>query len=211
MLILGFVAGINIHDHFLQLYMAKIGQIPTRYSIIVIILFIDYVIFENMNHYIYIFRYKSVSHFIIKSMIDELFVSFILLIAFHFPVLFFNIKEFISHIVIMLLVIFNIMIVFSVILSAIRLMNVWINNRILATSLFMLLFIGIDILLEHYSFFYLKTYIFEFDSLLVLPNVYSFYPLLISAMIIIDFILLYTTSKLMKKKDYIIKQHETYE
>lgn len=211
MLIIGFVAGIDLNDNFLQLYMAKMGQIPARYSIIFVILFIDYFIFEDMNHYIYIFRYKSVSNFIIKSIINELIVSRFLLIAFHLPVFFFNIEEFISYIVIMLLVILNITVVISVILSVIRLINIWINNRILSTSLFMLLFIGIDILLSHYSFFYLETYIFEFDSLLVLPYVYSFYPLIISAMITIDLILLYVTSKLMKERDYIIKQHETYE
>lgn len=211
MLIIGFVIGVDLNDNFLQLYMAKMGQIPARYTIIVVILFIDYFVFEDINHYIYIFRYKSVSHFITKSIIKELTISLLLLFMLHFPVFFFNIRGFINNIVIMLLVILNITVVFSVILSMIRFINVWINNRILSTSVFMLLFIGIDILLNHYSFFYFETYIFEFDSLLILPYVYPFYPLIISAMITIDLTLLYTTSKLMKERDYIIKQHEAYE
>ena len=67
MILLGIAVGYNIDHNFLKLYTAKMGQVPIRYCIFIIILFIDYLLFEEINHYTFIFRYKSVSNFIIKS------------------------------------------------------------------------------------------------------------------------------------------------
>ena len=71
MILLGIAVGYNIDHNFLKLYTAKMGQVPIRYCIFIIILFIDYLLFEEINHYTFIFRYKSVSNFIIKSMKQE--------------------------------------------------------------------------------------------------------------------------------------------
>lgn len=211
MLILGMIVGCDISNDFIQQYVAKMGQTPIRYSIIVIALFIDYFIFEDINHYIYIFRHKSVSVFIIKSIIYELFVTMLLLITFHLPIMIFNLADFVYNFAIIFLVIVNMIIVFSVILSVIRFINVWVNNRILSTSIFMLMFICVDIILNHYNFFYVDSYIFDFDCILVLPYMYSFYPIVASILVVVNLGLLFVTSKMMKERDYIVKQHEVFE
>lgn len=136
MILLGIAVGYNIDHNFLKLYTAKMGQVPIRYCIFIIILFIGYLLFEEINHYTFIFRYKSVSNFIIKSMKQEVIMSVILLLIFHLPIFILNTKEFINNIVLIMLVILNITLIFSVMLAIIRLLNVWINNRITSTSIF---------------------------------------------------------------------------
>ena len=98
MILLGIAVGYNIDHNFLKLYTAKMGQVPIRYCIFIIILFIDYLLFEEINHYTFIFRYKSVSNFIIKSMKQEVIMSVILLLIFHLPIFILNTKEFINNI-----------------------------------------------------------------------------------------------------------------
>lgn len=211
MILLGIAVGYNIDHNFLKLYTAKMGQVPIRYCIFIIILFIDYLLFEEINHYTFIFRYKSVSNFIIKSMKQEVIMSVILLLIFHLPIFILNTKEFINNIVLIMLVILNITLIFSVMLAIIRLLNVWINNRITSTSIFLLVFACLDVLLGYFSYFYMEHYIFDFDAILVLPYVYHFYPFIFSFMCTLDIVLLFVTSKKMKERDYIIKQNEICE
>ena len=186
MILLGIAVGYNIDHNFLKLYTAKMGQVPIRYCIFIIILFIDYLLFEEINHYT-------------------------LLLIFHLPIFILNTKEFINNIVLIMLVILNITLIFSVMLAIIRLLNVWINNRIMSTSIFLLVFACLDVLLGHFSYFYMEHYIFDFDAILVLPYVYHFYPFIFSFMCTLDIVLLFVTSKKMKERDYIIKQNEICE
>jgi len=142
---------------------------------------------------------------------QEVIMSVILLLIFHLPIFILNTKEFINNIVLIMLVILNITLIFSVMLAIIRLLNVWINNRITSTSIFLLVFACLDVLLGHFSYFYMEHYIFDFDAILVLPYVYHFYPFIFSFMCTLDIVLLFVTSKKMKERDYIIKQNEICE
>ena len=81
----------------------------------------------------------------------------------------------------------------------------------LITELFLLVFACLDVLLGHFSYFYMEHYIFDFDAILVLPYAYHFYPFIFSFMCTLDIVLLFVTSKKMKERDYIIKQNEICE
>lgn len=207
-LLLGFIFGFDIGDDFKNLYIAKIGQLPVRYVIITVILFIDYIAFENLNHYIYIFRYKSVGSFIEKSIVIEIVITFVLVMVFHLPILVFNITAFVRSIWMILLSIINIVIIMSLILSIIRFINIWINNRITATGLFMVVFAFLDIILENISFF-ANMLTFNFNAMFTLPFLNSSYSLIATVLIASQIILLEVTKKLMVRKDYILKQYET--
>ena len=54
MILLGIAVGYNIDHNFLKLYTAKMGQVPIRYCIFIIILFIDYLLFEEIITLLYL-------------------------------------------------------------------------------------------------------------------------------------------------------------
>lgn len=208
LLLLGTVIGYGIGDDFVNLYISKIGQIPVRYTIIIVVLFIDYTVFENMNHYIYIFRYKSVSSFISRSIITELFITLILLVVLHVPIFILNSIQFLSNLPMFILSIINVLVVISLILTIIRFINIWVNNRIISTGVFIIIFFCLDVLLEHYNYFIFNYNLFDFKSILTLPFIYPSYVVIATVMIIVQIFLLEIIKKLIIRKDYILKQDE---
>lgn len=60
-------------------------------------------------------------------------------------------------------------------------------TELLLLVFFLLVFACLDVLLGHFSYFYMEHYIFDFDAIFVLPYVYHFYPFIFSFMCTLDY------------------------
>lgn len=207
-ILLGIVVGYNIDYDFVPLYISKMSQSPVRYSVIILILYVDYLVFENTNHYVFVFRNQSVMKFLYRSMAKELVVSFLLLVSINIPIIIMNFNIVMQNLSVIFLFIINGIVVMGLFICLIRCINIWVNNRILSTGVFLTVYISLDTLLDHYNFYIFDTTIFDFSYLLTLPFRYATYPFMISIMMIGILLLLILSKKLLIERDFILKNYE---
>ena len=190
-------------EEFLSLFMGSLVNLPLRYIIILLNLFVDYIVFENINNYMLIVRYRSIQKFLLKSTIVEIFVTFILFLSIGLPILL--VYHSALQILPIILFIMNGIIVVLVFLSMIRLLNVWVGNRFTSTMIFIVFYTILDMSLDQIAFSKGLT-IFTFKYILVMPmRSGSWYPFIFMGMLLVIFLLMYLTLKLMGERDYILK------
>lgn len=196
---------------FLDIYIGKMSTAPIRYVLLIIVLFIDYIIFENMNHYTIICRYKSMDHFIIKITIREIAINSIVFTLLHLPLLILNFNFCITNIGAILLFIFNAVIVVSLFTAIIRVVNIWVSNRALSSAMVFSTYALIDFVLENIGFVFIKQTMFDFQEIFIIPYIYTQSYLFIAIVIAIVIVLItLTTAILITKNDYILKHNEDF-
>ena len=194
--------GVKQNDFF-HTFTAAFASYPRRYTIIIFILSIDLLIFENINNYILIFRYQSIQKFLLKSTVLEIFISFLLFLCLSIPILLTKNIAIIG--VPMILFIINGVMVVSVFLSLIRVVNIWIGNRTISTVILLAIYTVFDVLFDQLEYSHL-TYIFNFKDIFVLPITSGhWYPFLWMCMLLFIFISIYLMQKAMEERDYILK------
>lgn len=144
MFLIGIVFGQGMDNDFLALYLGRLTIITFRYAIIIVTLLTDYLVFENLNHYTILCRYKSLDCFILKAILIEALITILLTITFNIPIIIFNFN--ILEIVIKPTILFitNTIIIMLLFTSLIRLFNIWINNRVLSSSIIFALYVLCD-------------------------------------------------------------------
>ena len=186
------------------LFTDLLTMLPLRYTIILLNLFVDYLVFENINNYMLIFRYRSIQNFLLKSTMMESLVTFILFFSFSLPILLIPTSN--ASILSVILFIFNGVLVVSVFLSVIRFLNIWIANRFISTTLFVIVFVIIDAALDQIAFAKGLMTMFTFNDILAMPLKSGvWYPFIFMSMILFTLLMIYQTQMTMSKRDYILK------
>lgn len=208
-LLLGYVISYDIDQNYYHVYLGKLSQLPIRYAIIFIILYVDYLVFENINHPSVMIRHKNIFAYFLKSTGIEIMISLFLLLLMQIPILLLLSNKIYNIGIISLLFLVNALLVMGLIISMIRLLTIWIPNRLLATIIFLSGFILFDILLEHYNFFLFDTIIFDCSHMFILPFQYPQYIIIASILLISICFCLYISSIAIQRKDYMLKDYET--
>jgi hypothetical protein len=208
LLLLGFLIGNDIEHDFVHLYFAKLSQTPIRYSIIVIILAVDNVLFESLNQYIYVVRNKSVYRFLMRTTLYEVIIIVVLLIMLSIPIGFLCFNVFQQFIQTSILFVFATTVMMVLFTAIIRFINIWFNNRVISTSIFIALFAIVDVLVENINWAYFDAPILDFNYIFIFPYVYSNYTVIAMVILSISVILMFMSSIMMDKKDYILRSNQ---
>lgn len=212
MAIMGSVIGYNFGEEkgLVELYSGIMAVITNRYAIIVITLITDYLVFSNLNSYVIICRYKSTDNFILKAMMIEMMVIAGLAVFLNMPILLFNMGSFFELIALMAICIINMVIVMMLFTSIVCFINIWFNNRAIATGIIFAIYVAIDFLVENVNFLFLETIVFDFSHILNLPLVYGLtkYVFIMATMISIIILLTFATTSIIGKRDYLLNVHE---
>ena len=203
-IILGFIIGRDISKDFLELYLGKLAQIPTRYIIIIVVLFVDYHIFNNINYTSVIFRHKSLLNFFWKCLIRGIKYISLFFISLNFPIFILNMKDYIANINVVGVCAINGITINVLFISIVRLIDVFLKHRTLSSCLFIVIFTLLDFILAHYNFFAFANVYFDFSYLFVLPSIYNYYHIIFFILILLIIIIICISASLSIKKDYVL-------
>ncbi len=196
-LMLGFFIGYDIHEDFVLLYFGKFAQNMERYTIIISILYIDYLVFKNINYTSIIFRYKMILDFFYKHFFKSSVYIIIFFVTLNIPILFFNFEEYIYHlnsIIPNLICSITISILF---ISIVRIIDVFIKKRIISSIIFVIVLVVLEVLFGN-------SHIFNFNYLFILGFVYKFYYFILMFMVGIIILNISICSSLILRKDYML-------
>lgn len=201
---IGFFIGRDIDDNFLSLYMAKISNIPSRYSILVIMSFIDYFIFKMTSSNSVIYRFSSFYNYYKKVILYEIIIITVGFIAMNIPILIMNSTYYLKEIKLFLLILISNIVVSLFFSSIIKIICLKTKKIGLSTCLFILIFAFLDFMVEHYNFFIAETVTFDFSYFYALPFYINWYYLLIPVIAVITFLLNMIFLNFIVKSDYFL-------
>lgn|SRR5574344_842533 len=202
--IIGCFVGYNISDNFPLLYMSKLTQIPARYILLILIVFTNNLVFNQLNCNAIILRKKSLFNSLLNFMKIEVIVLLLLFICLHLPIIFLNTKEFFSNSYLIIKVIINGVIVSLLLLNIIKIVDIKIKNRTVASGFVLAIFCIADILLGHFNFFIINNEIFDFSYIFAFPYIYKNYYAFASILVVIIVILTALFVFLGIKNDYFL-------
>ena len=201
---IGCFIGYDIKTDFLNLYISKFSHIPIRYTIMILTLTLSYSAFINNRSLNILFRHKTFFDYVVKNIFKEiLWVSFFFVII-NFVIFLFNSTNFFANFSTMLIIIFNDILVTTLIITVIKLLDIKFKNRVYASSMFISVFMLIDFILEHYNFYLFDKVLFDFSYIYILPVCYENYVIIASLIIMITMLMLCIMSNLIFKKDYFL-------
>lgn len=169
MFIIGIIFGYGIGDNFFESYLGRLSVITFRYGIIVIVLLTDYLVFDNLNRHVILCRYHTIDKFILKSTIIETAMIFLLTLVYNIPIIIFKLNIFQDIILLICLFTINTLIIMTFLTSIVRLVNVWINNRIISASAVFAGFVFIDFFLENINFLFINNVALDLTYIFILP------------------------------------------
>lgn len=208
-LLFGWLIFAGDQQNFSEIYIGKMASAPIRYMLLILVLFTDYLVFENMNHYTIICRNKSTDRFIIRTTVKEIIVISMLFILLNIPVILSGISNITNTISTILLFTLNGIILMILFTTIIRFINIWISNRAVVTGITLATYAGIEFIVEYINYTFMKNQIFDFQDLFILPFKYiNSYLYMAIAIIISSLVLTMSTCYLITKKDYILKHNE---
>lgn len=197
--------GIN-QENFCSHYIEMLGAIPYRYMITIFIIIIDYSLYAQDNYSNIICRYKSLYLFLIYNTKKSIKYNSIYFILTNIFIILFNLPYSINNLLFIIIFAMSNIIVMSLIISIIRIIDLFIHNRIFAGAIFLSIFALINFLLEHYNYFLNNFTVFDLSAIYILPSLYNFKMLILIFLILINvtIFLVVLSTKLMVERDYII-------
>ena len=202
---LGSYIGYGISADFQDLYSSKLTQILVRYLLIIIILSCNSLIFKQQNCLAICMRRKNFLNAILNIIKYELFVLLLIFAAFNLPiilqngVIFFRNFDFVTKLYI------NYIIVSVLILSIVKGIDIFVNNRTVSCTLFFVILSIIDVLLEHGNYFFFSNMYFDVSYIFCLPYIYQNYLIIAISLIIIVIFLNLLSIFLRIKKDFMLE------
>lgn len=204
LVIIGFFIGRDINDNFLSLYMAKISNIPSRYSILVIMSFVDYFIFKTTSSNSVIYRFPSFYNYYKKVIIYEIIIVSVGFIAMNIPIMLMNSTYYLKEIKLFLTILISNIVISLFFSSIIKIICLKIKKIGLSTCLFILVFAFLDFLIEHYNFFIANDIVFDFSYVYAIPYYINWYYLLIPVLAVITFFLNMIFLNFIVRSDYFL-------
>lgn len=199
---IGYFVGFDISNDFLNLYISKMANLSTRYILITIIIFSNFLIYKQSTIPSIILRKKYIYKFQIYVIIQEIVTLLLIFIFFNLPIFILNFNEFINNIIIILKVYISDVLISMLIISIMKFIDVGIKNRAKTSGIFLICFAIIDILLDHFNYFEFNEIIFDFSFLFILPYNYSGYIYIFIFLFITIIILTALSIILSARKDY---------
>lgn len=173
--IIGCFIGYNISTDFSRLYISTLMLPIIRYSLLVLVVSINFLVFSLLSGSVIVLRKKSLFSSLMYITKIEIFILLILFVILHLPILFLNISQSLEHLDLIIKSIINCILVSLFLFSLIKLIDVRIKNRITACEIFLSCFCIMDFLLEHFNWFGNNDPIFDFSYIFVLPFIYKNY------------------------------------
>ncbi len=202
-IILGISIGYDVGS--MGLLSTRLSVITVRILILISFIYMDFLVFRDLNSSMVLFRNKSLLKFF-KSVIKiEMLLVFIFSLLLFIPIILLNFSMFLKEFNYFVLMIINFNVVMTFCISIVRLIDVGINKRSLSSIIFILSFIAIDLIMDEFYFD-----IIGLSSIFILPlefNLLTYFLVLfvlITSIIMITFLTLYEISR----KDYLIKNEE---
>lgn len=210
MFIIGIIFGYGIGDNFFESYLGRLSVITFRYGIIVIVLLTDYLVFDNLNRHVILCRYHTIDKFILKSTIIETAMIFLLTLVYNIPIIIFKLNIFQDIIQLICLFTLNTLIIMTFLTSIVRLVNVWINNRIISASAVFAGFVFIDFFLENINFLFINNAALDLTYIFILPYEYGLinYSIIAIILCVIIVLITYFTMTIIQRKDYFLTNDE---
>lgn len=188
-IIIGCFLGYNISEDFTGLYVSKLMLIPIRYSLFAIVVIINFLVFNQQSRSIIVLRKKTLFDALIDVVKIEVIILFTLFFVLHLPILFLNISQFVNHLNLISKIIINCVVVSLILITLIKIIDLKLKNRAIACGIILGSFCIMDLVLEHFNWFFIDNSIFDFSYIFILPYIYSNYFLIASILIAIAFIL----------------------
>ncbi len=202
--ILGYISGNQMTNSF-ENYLATFYHRPIFYSLIIVNIFVDYVLFKNYFHSSFIFRFKDILNLLKQHMKIELLFCMIIFILFHIGIGIHHFSLMTQNIIIILKLFINYIIITMIIVNIIKLIDIKINNRIVSTMILLCFIACTDIGLEIYELISGKTLRFLIQFIYVIPCVYKMNIFIDLCLLIFTIFLTILSAYFMNKKDYRIK------
>lgn len=188
-IIIGCFLGNNISEDFTGLYVSKLMLIPIKYSLLSIVVIINFLVFNQQSRSVIVLRKKTLFDALIGILKIEVIILFILFLGLHFPILFSNPNKFTNYLNLMIKIVINSVIISIILITLIKIIDLKLKNRAISCSVILSSFCIIDLVLEHFNWFVVDNSIFDFSYIFILPYIYSNYFLIAFILIAIAFIL----------------------
>lgn len=208
-LFLGFFACGFSSQNVIEGYAGMMLMLVTRYVILFLCVWIDFIVFQNINHLFPLFRYKSLFHFQLKNSLIEFIMCAIFVFIFHLPLVFIygtNLLPFFELIVLNIISIIVLMTLFN---SIIRFVNAFTYNRVLASIIVVIMITCLDFMIEYGNYFVFQHDVITFGLFMILPFKMPHLYFFIDIIMLISSVLLTTiASYIMARKDFALKNDE---
>ncbi|MDD2644230.1 MAG: hypothetical protein PHC65_06070 [Methanobacteriaceae archaeon] len=204
-LIIGGFVGYGISNDFVYLYMSKLTQIPTRYILMILIVVISCLIFNQLSHSTIILRQKSLFNLSLYMLKIEIIALCLIFTIFHLPIFLLNSAHFFDNLFLIVKVIINAVVVSLLLTALIKLVDIKLKSRAISSGIILVVICIIDILLGHFNFFVINEPIFDFSHIFVLSYMYKNYYILVILIVVVIFFLLSLFIYLSLKKDYFLR------
>lgn len=195
-------------EFFVELYFGKISNPPIRDSIIMLSLFLDFLAFESINSAYVVLRNKNMINFLVNSLKKEFIIILLLVFCFNIPTFIFYSNIAFENIKMILNVSLNMILVLLLFANIVRIINVWINNRIKSAVCFFSCFVIFDAVLSYFNFSKFLGITFDFNYIFAFSEAYSFSNFIIIGIIILNIFISILSVYLMVRKDYLINSNE---
>lgn len=195
-------------EFFIDIYLGKVSNPPIINSIIMLSLLLDFLVFESINSAYVVLRNKDMLRFLINSLKKELIIILIMVLCFNIPTFIVYSDMAFANIEKILNVGLNMILVLLLFVNIVRIVNVWINNRIKSAACVFAFYVLSDTILNYFNFSKFLDITFDFDYIFVFSEVYSFSWIITVAIIILNIFISILSVYLMVRKDYLINSNE---
>ena len=209
----GFLIGYDLEGDFLAYFSFRITIPTVRYMVLMIILYIDCLVFRSLNSSMILFRNKSLLDFFKNVMKQEIKVVMIFSFFLFVPILFLNLSKVIDYASYFILIFLNFVVIVFFLITVIRIIDIWVNKRTLSTIIGFISFVAIDYFTQEIIFNSQFQNPITLNDIFILPLKLplSIYALLLFVLIIATLMLSILSILQMSKKDYLIKNDEIIE
>lgn len=205
MIILGYTTGTAMGNN-IDSYITTFYQRPIYYSLMIVNLFFDYILFKNYFKASFICRYKDILSLLKQNIIIELCLSILIFLALHIGIAINKIDLLIQIYPTIIKLFLNYMIVTMLIVGIIKMINIKINNHIFSIILFIGLIASIDGGMELYEYMSGKTCNFIIQFIYIIPYIYKIYMIVDICLLLLALLLIVAATYQMSRKDYAIKR-----
>lgn len=199
-LLIGIFIGYGMESDFIVLYMNKLSSNSFVYILLVLTVYSEYIIFNSLKSSCILIRKRSHLYHFLRMLRCEVIILILIFLVMHIPIFIFNFYNAIKYIYVILLNFVNFIIISILFLSIIRLIDIKLKRREIASITTLLLFSGIHLLFE--EFIFAVDIGFTLNYIFVLPFIYQHYIVIMILLIFLIIVFSFLFLILLLKRDY---------
>lgn len=137
---IGYFIGCDIENDFFNLYIGKMNQLPSRYTLLLLIILVSNLVGNIFLNSAIIVREKNFRNVFLVSMKYEIYAYSLIYISLNIPVCIMNFEAVMNHLWDIFILIINAIIISVSCSTLIKFIDLKIKNKVLASCTFLIFF-----------------------------------------------------------------------